>query len=206
MVAGSLVGPADYHPATNRITWNGTLDTGHAFTIGYRLQLDSPLPEGAAIRNAAQLSDESGLAVQRMVHTRIDTPDLSSSVKLSSAQTASSGQVLTYTLALRNQGLRPATALLNDPVPLYTEHVPGSAQASSGQVTSTAGAVWWSGTIDARETVSIIVPVWISTTATGLYILNHATLDDGWGHAQPLEAYTRVDPARFYLPVVFKHK
>jgi uncharacterized repeat protein (TIGR01451 family) len=203
-VDGSLIGPGAYDPATNRVTWTGSLDSGQALTISYEVELESLLPDGTVVQNVARLVDESGIALHRAAATRVNAPELSASVKAASALSASVGDVLTYTVSLRNHGLRPATAQLADPVPLNTGHVPGSARASSGHVTSTAEAVWWSGEIAMVGSVTITIPVLVSPTAVSGYVLNRATLDDGRGQVQPLEVFTWVEPQRVHLPVVFK--
>jgi uncharacterized repeat protein (TIGR01451 family) len=203
-VTDSLIGPGAYDPATNRVTWTGQLDTGQVVTISYEVKLESSLPDGAAVQNVAQLVDESGVGLRRVATTRVNAPELSTSVKAASGLSAGVGDVLTYTVSLRNQGLRPATAQFSDPVPLNTGHVPGSARASGGYVTSTDKVVWWSGDIATHGSVTITVPVWVSSAAAGRHVLNRATLDDGWGQVQPLEAFTWVEPERLYLPVVLR--
>jgi uncharacterized repeat protein (TIGR01451 family) len=202
-LAGSLQGPAHYDPLTSRFTWDGPLTSGQSITISYRLQFHSPLREGTVIRNNAHLAEESGLAIDRLATTRIDVPDLSTSVKTVSARKAGPNQVLTYTLTLRNNGLQPAQAHLTDPIPLYTLYEPGSATASSGQLTSTLDALQWTGTISTGHEVTITFPVMISPSTTNLYVLNRATLTDGWGETQSLEAYTWVE-RRIFLPLVLK--
>jgi hypothetical protein len=71
-------------------------------------------------------------------------------------------------------------------------------------VTSTAETVWWSGEIAVLEPVTITIPVRISPTAAGRNVLNRATLDDGWGEVQPMEAVAWIEPQRVYLPLVFR--
>ena len=202
-VDSSLQGPAHYDPLTGRFTWNGPLDSGQTITVSYRLQLDAAVPDGAVIPNVARLSDESGLAVDRLSTVRVNTPDLSSSAKVASLQESAPGQTLTYTLALRNEGLRPAGAHLSDPLPLYAGYEPGSGSASSGHLTSTAEALYWTGSISAGHVVTITFPVVISPSTAGLFVLNRAVLEDGWSYAQPLEAYTWVE-AHIFLPLVLK--
>jgi uncharacterized repeat protein (TIGR01451 family) len=203
-VTDSLIGPGAYDPSTNRVTWTGPLESGQAVMISYEVELESSLPDGTVVQNVARLQDESGVALRRVAATRVNAPELSTSVKAASAPSVSVGDVLTYTILLRNQGLRPATAQYADPVPLNAGYVPGSARASSGYVTSTAEAVWWSGEIALHGSVTITIPVWVSPTAAGRYVLNRATLDDGWGQEWPLEAFTWVEPQRVYLPVVLR--
>jgi uncharacterized repeat protein (TIGR01451 family) len=151
-----------------------------------------------------KVAAESGLVLRRVAATPVNAPELSTWVKVARALNVSVGDVLSCTVSLRNQGLRPATAQFADPIPLNTEPVPGSARESSGYVTSTAEAVWWSGEIAMQGSVTITIPVSVSPTAPGRYVLNRTTLDDGWGRVQPLEAFTWVEPQRVYLPVVFR--
>jgi uncharacterized repeat protein (TIGR01451 family) len=161
------------------------------------------LPDGLAVRNVARLSDESGLFVDRIAVSRVGTPDLSSSAKAVSASLARPSQVLTYTFALRNDGLESAQVRLTDPIPLHTSPLPDSAWASSGQVAVTDEGLLWTGAISEAEAVTITWPVVISSSAAASYVLNRGSLDDGWGDIRPLEAYTWVE-ARAFLPLVLK--
>jgi uncharacterized repeat protein (TIGR01451 family) len=113
------------------------------------------------------------------------------------------GQVLTYTISLRNDGLYPAQARLADPLPLYTTALPDSGWASSGQLTSTTAGLWWSGSLATGGAVTITFPVVVSSSAGGLFVLNRAIVTDGWNAAVPLEAYTWVETHTF-LPLVLK--
>ncbi len=203
-VAGSMMGPAEYDPATRSITWSGALAADETATVTYRLQLDSSLPDGASISNAAHLSDESALVVDRVTTTRINTPDLAGSLKAVSAQVGVPGEVLTYTLTLRNDGLRPAQAHLIDPIPPNAAYQPGLGWASSGQLTSTAQVVTWAGSIPEDQVVTLTFPAVISPSVGGKYVYNRAILQDGWGNTHPLEAFTWVE-ARLFLPLIFKH-
>jgi uncharacterized repeat protein (TIGR01451 family) len=200
---GSLSGPAGYDPTTRRVTWNGPLAAGQAVTISYQVQLVPGLPPGTEVSNTAHLSDETAMVVHRTATTRIDTPNLASSSKVASAQVGAPGQILTYTVSLRNDGLCAAQAHFVDPVPPYAISLPGSGSASSGQLTVTTGGTTWSGLIPAGQAVTLSFPVLISQSLAGRYIYNRAFLDDGWGDRRPLEAHTWVE-ARILLPLILK--
>jgi len=202
-VAGSLQGPASYDPATRRIHWVGPLPAGQGVTVRYRVQLDAPLPPGSGISNVVHLRDESGLAVERAVLSRIETPDLSASTKVVTAEEAIVGQVLTYTITLSNDGLAPAPVELVDPWPPYTLPLPGSAWASGGQITATEEAILWKGDIPAGENLTLHFAVAPLSSSVGLYAYNRAGLHDSWGHTYPLEAYTWIE-ARLYVPLIFR--
>jgi len=153
----------------------------------------------------AHLRDESGIGIDRAATSRIGTPDLSGSFKVASAQIARTAQVLTYTLVLQNDGLHSAQAHLIDPIPEQTAYLPGTARASSGLLTSTTETLLWTVPVSIGQAVTLTFPVMISPTGAGRYILNHASLDDGWGATHPLETYTWVK-AHVFLPLVLKHQ
>jgi uncharacterized repeat protein (TIGR01451 family) len=203
-VEGSLVGPAAHEPTTDRITWSGAMAPGETVTIGYRLKLNDSLAAGTVVRNVAHLNDGSGLAIESVAMSRIDAPDLSGSVKVVSMQVARSNQVLTYTFTLKNNGLRTAQARLTDPIPLHTSYRSGSAAASSGIVTSSAEALSWEGSLHAGQVAAITAPVVISPPAASSYILNRASLVDGWGDLHTLETHTWVN-AHVFLPLLYKN-
>jgi uncharacterized repeat protein (TIGR01451 family) len=199
-VPGSLAGPAEYDPVQDRFAWRGALDSGQTITVSYQLQLENGLRNGASVRNVARLEDETGLALDREVISRIGTPELSGSRMVASTERARSGQVVNYTLVLRNHGLEVAQAHLVDLIPERTVYFPGTAWASGGQLAPSADALSWTGAISVGQAVTITLPVMISPSAAGRYVLNRASLDDGWGVLVPLEASTWVD-AYVYLPL-----
>jgi uncharacterized repeat protein (TIGR01451 family) len=200
---GSLGGPATYDPATNRFSWDGSLEPGDAVVIEYELDCAASLGEGSQITNRAVVADGSGLRVERDAVTWIDSADLSASGKTASGARSLPGEVLTYSLVLRNSGQRTAQASLTDPLPLHTHYVLGGASASSGVLSATEEAITWSGAIASGEGVTISFPVHVSSPIGGPFLVNRAALDDGWGRRSTLEVYTRVE-ARFYLPLMFR--
>lgn len=204
-VPGSLEGPAAYESSANRITWAGALASGAVVTIRYRLQLDSPLPDGTAVTNRAQLRDESGLVVKLAAASRVDAPNLSSSTLTASPSSPTPSQAMTYTFTLHNDGPRAAQASLVDPVPQRAYYQPGSAWASSGAISDTDQAVFWTGSIEPGATVIVRLPVALQPAAAAHYILNRAQLEDGAGGSTTLEAYAWVE-ARLFLPVLFKRE
>jgi uncharacterized repeat protein (TIGR01451 family) len=200
---GSLTGPATYDLATDRFTWQGALAPGQAITITYGLQVDSALPDNTLVRNVAHLVDQSGLPLLLVADSRVNAPDLTRSQKHNPGSAALVGQVLTYTLVLQNDGLRDTYGQLADLIPANTTMVPDSTWASSGQVSSTAKALFWNGPLVVGQIVTITFPVTIEPSATGLYVYNRASLEDEWGDSHPLEAYLTAE-VRLFLPLVLK--
>jgi uncharacterized repeat protein (TIGR01451 family) len=205
LVAGSLEGPAVYDPAGHRLVWQGSLDSGAILRISYSLQLNRGLESGMMVRNVAHLLDETGLAIERAATAWVGTPDLSASTKEVSADPGRPTQVLTYTLTLRNNGLRPAQVQLSDPVPPLSSYLPASARASSGQLTAATDMISWQGSVPAGEAVTIVFPAVISPEAGGLYVYNRASVDVRQDMSLPLEAYTWV-VARAFLPFAARQR
>jgi uncharacterized repeat protein (TIGR01451 family) len=202
-VAGSLEGPAEYSAALDRFTWHGAVDTGQTIIIRYRLQLDSPMPDGVTLQNVAYLSDESGLALGRAATSRVNAPDLSASTLRVSREKATPGRVLTYTLVLQNSGPSVAQAHLVDPIPLHTVYRPGSAWASSGLVTRTVEGVVWDGLIEPGDTIDIHFSVVLDASSAAGFVLNRAVVGDGWNAQYPMETYTWVN-AQAFLPTILE--
>ena len=204
-VAGSLVGPASYDPSSRRIAWQGALAPGQKVEVQYRVRLDNSLPEGTVIRNRARLADESGLWLDRVASSRVEAPDLSASTLAVEPALSRTGQVVTFSFALHNEGVRAAQARLVAPIPPDAFYQPGSAQASSGTISDTAGSLVWTGRIQPGGTVVITLPLETRLSAAARYLLLRSRLEDGAGGVETLEAYAWIKAVRF-LPVAFREE
>ncbi len=97
------------------------------------------------------------------------------------------GDILTYTIVLRNQSVTAATVVLTDPIPTadYLTYVTGSAKATSGviDVATDAREVRWSGAVISGTPVIIEFAVAVTDQAdkipVGAEVINTATLSDG---------------------------
>jgi uncharacterized repeat protein (TIGR01451 family) len=125
--------------------------------------------------------------------------DLSSSTKRVAPDRAQAGEVVTYTITLRNGGEEnaPGTTLV-DPLPEQTTYVPHSAVATSGTLTDTHG-IRWTGAISAGAAVTV---TFRATVTTGTLIENRVSVTDTYGTPYHLTAY--VNSARVYLPLVLR--
>jgi uncharacterized repeat protein (TIGR01451 family) len=124
-------------------------------------------------------------------------PDLSSSQKWVNLTNVDQGDVLTYTLLLRNSSATSATAVLTDPIPAHTTYVPNSAQASDGSdVVIAENEIWWTGQVISGTPVIIQFAGVVTTTgmAPGDPITNTAYLDDGVGNVITLETASTYNP------------
>jgi uncharacterized repeat protein (TIGR01451 family) len=119
-------------------------------------------------------------------------PDLSCSRQVVNPTSVHSGDVMTYTLILRNNSALPATASLADPIPAHTTYVPGSAIASDGTVpTLVDGEIHWSGQIvlGAPVVIEYVVQVQaVEGMQDDAEITSLARLEDGVGNVLLLGA------------------
>lgn len=126
--------------------------------------------------------------------------DLSTSTKSASPQHAGAGEVVTFTIVLRNSGTSDApSTILSDTIPISATYVPSSVNASSG-TPSDVGGIGWTGTVTAGQAVTITFQVTINEDTM---IENTAVLTDTYGTVHYLTAW--VNQKRVYLPLVVRN-
>jgi uncharacterized repeat protein (TIGR01451 family) len=130
-------------------------------------------------------------------------PDLSPSAKRASQPIAQTGQKVTYTVAIQNQGAPfTQTVWLTDTVPAGLSYVPGTLTATLGQPDdSLAPLLRWSDTLGDITVVTITYAVTVSTSLPEV-ISNTVTIS-----ATPIGTLTRTSTITangwsVYLPLV----
>jgi len=115
------------------------------------------------------------------------------------------GQVVTYTLTLRNAGTDVSGVEVSDTLPAGLQYA-GGLSASSGSWGQVGGVITWTGT------VSSFVPLQITYAATvdaGLAdpqaIFNTAQVDDGLGYVYPLSSMIIANGHEAFLPLALRH-
>jgi uncharacterized repeat protein (TIGR01451 family) len=115
--------------------------------------------------------------------------DLSASYKEVSADRATAGERLTYTLVVSNAG--PMTAhevLLRDPLPSHVTYISGSAQATSPTL-SDSNDIQWSGTVAPGQPVTITYAVTLDQQVASL---NTAVITDPYGIVNRASAFVNA--------------
>ena len=118
---------------------------------------------------------------------------------------ADPGQLVTYTLRLRNTGEGDASAEMVDVLPSGIDYVPGSLWASGGEVEYANGVVTWQGEVISSGMVLVRYGALVGgDLSTGFRIRNVATITPQSG--QPLERSCSlwVGSALLSLPLVFR--
>jgi uncharacterized repeat protein (TIGR01451 family) len=205
-VPGSVTGGATYDPSSDRISWSGSLAAGEAMTFTYQVEVESPLEPATVIENVVSLGYvEHRIYFDRTTTTRVNAPDLSSSKIEVDKEVAEPGDVLTYTITLRNDGVIDApTAKLENVIPSYTVYVPDSLWASEGDVYYDEGVISWTGGVRVGASVTITYKASVTTARADFSIVNVVYIDDGYGEEFERRVITIVPPYKTYFPLILK--
>jgi len=110
-----------------------------------------------------------GGTVRRLADINGVTPNLSTSQKIGSTPHANPGQVVTYTILLKNSnGPANRTATLTDTVPAGLLYATGSATASQGTVDYQAPRLIWQGMLTPSQNITITYWVTATGAVTGI--------------------------------------
>jgi len=189
------------------VSWNGAIAAGQIVTVSYQVDIASPLAPGTVISNLAYIGyDDHRVLFDREVDVRVNVPDLSASTITVDKGTAERGEPLTYTIVLRNEGVRGASsAVLTNVIPAEVAYVPGSLSTEGSPPAGWDGReVTWVGPLDPGSPVTITYGAVVSTTRGNLSIRNLAHLEDDFGYVTERTATTFVSPLTQFLPLIMK--
>ncbi|MDH7486538.1 MAG: S8 family serine peptidase [Anaerolineae bacterium] len=212
---GSASGGAVFEEGLNEVRWQGEVAAGGEASFGFVVVVDRPLADGTLITAAAVINDAIHPPLARQATATVSAPDLSGSRKQAHAPWVRVGDVITYTIEVRNDGSAAALVTFSDPLPESMAYVEGSAWAGSGSALSydeASRTLRWQGVVPPRSIALLrfsVVLQWFSgQPALGVIeVQNVAELDDGMGGIGWLCAGTEV---RFYhlwlFPVMRDHE
>ena len=114
------------------------------------------------------------------------------------------GDVLTYTITLRNPGPALPGARVTDTLPANVHYL-GNLWASSGSYGEASGTITWAGDVSAAAPVTITFGVTVSEQlTTPQAIPNTVLIDDGLGNVWQRQAVVIANGYPAYLPLVLK--
>ena len=202
-VPDSATGGATYDETLDRIQWSGTIPAGGERAFTFAATTAPSLPDDTLVVNVATISDGLHQPFTRTATTTLKRPDLSASEKLVSAARADTGDILAYTLRVKNAGEGLARATLTDSIPAGAVYVPGSARAGNGTVAydEASDKIIWNGEVPSSGMSTIVFAV---TVTEERVIHNTATINDGLGGLTERSALTKVHPHDVYLPLIVK--
>ena len=133
------------------------------------------------------------------------SPDFGSSTKRASKTVPTSGEVITYTIVLRNSGsLVTNTVFLTDVIPTGLTYVPGTVSASLGDPDHVHGTILWNGVISSTPAVTLRYAVTVEEAGQPTVIVNTATIDAGKFGTFTCSSTIIVNGLPLYLPVIWK--
>jgi uncharacterized repeat protein (TIGR01451 family) len=183
------------------LKWNGDMLNTSAVTITYQAAMVAFTSQ--TVSNTATIDPGVGVPFNRSAAVTVNGPDLASSTKQTSSNTARIGEVVTYTIVVRNAGGRfPATVRVTDTLPSGLAYAPGSLAATSGTPdASSAPTLKWSGVMSTTPVVTMTFAVSVTTPNT-TSIVNTVTIFPGYGSPLTRTASIIANPDESFLPVI----
>ncbi len=171
--------------ASDPITWTGEVAAGGRVTI--TLPVEVVANPGVSFQNTAHIYDGAGVHLQRSVEVSVTEPILDNpqTTKAASAANVLTGERVTYTVTIHNDGPSVATsAQMTDVIQggVYAGGAEATLVGSTLQfgslITTTAPTITWQGPIGPGQSVVIRIPVTI-TADPGSDVPNVAQIYDG---------------------------
>ena len=202
LVTGSLSPWAVYSPGTRQIEWQGALERDKQRPIEFHIHVDDPLPDGTSIDFPAQIEyEEHTVSFQVPYILRVNAPDLHLSTLEVEPGAAPPSNTLTYTLTIRNTGVRDALAIVMATAPSRT-YFTGTLDVQGvgrGEMLSTSLA--WTGQVQAGSQARLRYQL-ASGDAHGYWLSHQAHVYDQYKEHWTLDAYAYIQLEQIYLPVI----
>jgi uncharacterized repeat protein (TIGR01451 family) len=154
-------GTCSYTPGTDEINWSGTIESNSLVSLTFDVTLVDLLPDMTPITNTATLRDGHGGTYSLQASSWARAPSLAESFKEATPSTVYHGDVLTYTIYVRNSSIVDASAEMRDLIPSDFAYVPASLTCGVGSCDHTNGVITWSGAAPAQS----MVPIQFQVTA-----------------------------------------
>jgi len=204
---GSVTGGAVYEETLNEVRWQGEVGPSwnEALAFSFAVIVNRPLPDGTPLTALALIDDGVHPPFEREATATVTAPDLSGSSKQAHVPWVMAGEVLTYTVEVRNDGSAAARVTFSDPLPERVTYVEGSAWAGSGSALSYDDAertLHWQGMMPPQSIAVLRFAVRPPITTE---VRNTATLDDGLGVITEVSVRTRVHvPYALLFPCIMR--
>ena len=172
----------------------------------YTALIATPLPLGTRINQTSWLAyPDHHILFDRVASVRVNSPDLSNSSKsVSPSQDVEAGDMMTYTLILRNDGLGDAPAVMTtDSLPHMLE-LAAVGTPSQGNVETSDNSLTWTTSLSTGAIATLTYQAVISYRS-GQVIANRAYVSDGFGESVVLTARANFKIGSIYLPLIMKN-
>ena len=205
---GSAAGGAVYEEDRNEVRWQGEVSPDGQASFSFAVVADWPMADGTVIRAVATIDDGTHPPFQREAAATVTAPDLSGSSKQAHADWVMVGQVLSYTVEVRNSGSMATEVHFRDPLPAGVTYVEGSDWAGSGSALSydeVNHTLLWQGVVPPQSIAILrfaVQPLGVTTAH------NTATLADGLEVITEVSSSTEVffPYAKLFLPIMHNYE
>ncbi|MBO1741425.1 Ig-like domain-containing protein [Leifsonia sp. TF02-11] len=183
---GDATGGVAYAAPT--LSWSGPLSVGASQTFTYSVTVNDPATGDRKLHNAVVTPPDGGCAAGSTDPAcSVDIPSGSYSVaKTASSTTAAAGDIVTYTVTVKNTGdvaytaAKPAS--FTDDLSSVLDDATYNGDASNGAVFA-APNLTWSGPLAVGQTVTVVYSVRVNDPDTGDKTLANAVRPTGRGGA-----------------------
>jgi uncharacterized repeat protein (TIGR01451 family) len=178
-VRGSATGGASYDGSSRTLTWSDVeVDSGEVKPLSFVVTATA-VSTPTLVTNKATIATE-GSTVEReatvLLWPESSVLDLYLSQKRVSQHVAVPGDVVTYTIQLRNVGTTTSTVTVTDPVPWEMNYLTGSA-TGGGLYDAGTREVSWSGVeVGPGEEIRLSFAVMVSAVSAPTPVINAATI------------------------------
>jgi hypothetical protein len=166
--------------------------------------VDDPLADGTAIDFPARVGyREHALSFELPFVLRVNAPDLSSSTVSVEPATAPSSSTLTYTLTVRNTGVRDALAVVTATAPSHSAFTGTLDSQGIGTGVVLSDSLAWKGPVQAGTQVSLRYRM-TSGDRDGDWLVHLVNVRDQFNEHWPIEALAYIRLRKAYLPVAYR--
>jgi uncharacterized repeat protein (TIGR01451 family) len=185
------------------LKWSGDMTNTASVTITYRASVTAYTTQ--TLSNTATINPGVGAPFNRSAASVVNGADLAGSAKLASSVTTQSGELVTYSIVLRNTGgAFPVTVRVTDTLPAGLTYVPGTFTATRGTPDdSGAPTLIWSGTLSTTPVVTLTYNATVATI-TAASLVNTALIDPGYTAPFTRTAALWVNAYSVFLPLLWR--
>ncbi len=169
----------------NTLSWSGALAKGETKTIVYSFTVNTPDTGDKVLANAVVPTGPGNDGTPPPTETKVQTYDVQ---KTGDKTVANPGEVVTYTITVKNTGQAAYTAdkpaSFTDDLSKVTDDATYNNDATNGAVVD-GNTLSWSGTLAVGETKTIVYSVTVNTPDTGDKVLANTVVPTGPGPDDP---------------------
>ncbi|MFZ6028371.1 MAG: FG-GAP-like repeat-containing protein [Chloroflexota bacterium] len=201
-------GNASYNAGQNAIVWGNTLQSDDTATFSYQVTAGCPNVEATSmLSNVVYIREPTGLIIERTALTFIEIANLTTSSIESDVTQAKPGDVIEYTIVIRNTGLLGNDLWMNDILPVELEWI-DVYEASTGSISYNPAQrlLHWEGTLDNGQQAVITFQARVRANMIRDEITNEAIIWNGCYQqsfgAMPIAILDESN--NIYLPVIMR--